>query len=90
MAVREPWDMGEAVRVAVRGRLPAGLAVDFYAEETWRIRRRRRGVWRVWGEAYAGSGDLRLIIRFCALVRLTPAGWRVRRMDTATGLMTAE
>ena len=86
----EVWDMAEAVRRAVRDRLPAGLAVDFYAEETWRIRRRRRGVWRVWGEAYAGSGDLRLIIRFCALVRLTPAGWRVRRMDTATGLMTAE
>ena len=90
MAVREPWDMGEAVRAAVKGRLPVGLAVAFSAEEMWRIRRRQRGVWRVWGEAYAGSGDLRLIIRFCALVRLTPEGWRVRRVDTATGLMTAE
>lgn len=90
MAVQEPWDMGEAVRAAVRSRLPAGLAVAFSAEETWRIRRRRQGVWRVWGEAYAGSGDIRLIIRFCALVRLTPAGWRVRRVDTATGLMAAE
>ena len=90
MALQEPWDMAEAVRSAVRSRLPAGLAVAFSAEETWRIRRKRRGVWRVWGEAYAGSGDLRLIIRFCALVRLTPAGWRVRRVDTATGLMAAE
>lgn len=90
MAVQEPWDMGEAVCAAVRGRLPAGLAVTLSAEETWRIRRRRQGVWRVWGEAYAGSGDIRLIIRFCALVRLTPEGWRVRRVDTATGLMTAE
>ena len=90
MAVQEPWYMGETVRNAVRSRLPAGLAVAFSAEETWRIQRKRRGVWRVWGEAYAGSGDLRLIIRFYALVRLTPAGWRVRRVDTATGLMTAE
>ena len=90
MAVREPWDMGEAVRAAVRGRLPAGLAVDFYAEETWRIRRRRRGMWRVWGEAYAGSGDLRLMIRFCAHVRLTPMGWRTQRVDSVTGLMAAE
>ena len=90
MAVREPWDMGEAVRAAVKGRLPVGLAVAFSAEETWRIRRRRRGGWHVWGEAQAGSGDLRLMIRFCAIVRLTPAGWRVRRVDTATGLMTVE
>lgn len=90
MAVQEPWDMAEAVRSAVRSRLPAGLVVAFSAEETWRIRRRRQGVWRVWGEAYAGSGDLRLIIRFCTLVRLTPAGWRVRRVDTANSLMAAE
>ena len=82
--------MAEAVCAAVRDRLPAGVAVTFAAEETWRIRRRRRGVWRVWGEAYAGSGDLRLIIRFCALVRLTPAGWRVQRVDTANSLMAAE
>ncbi|MGN0764599.1 MAG: hypothetical protein ACI4MK_14465 [Aristaeellaceae bacterium] len=88
--MQESWDMGEAVRAAVRSRLPAGLAVAFSAEETWRIRRRRQGVWRVWGEVQAGSGDLRLIIRFCAHVRLTPAGWRVRRVDTATGLMAAE
>ena len=86
----EVWDMAEAVRRAVRDRLPAGLSVAFSAEDTWRIRRRRRGVWHVWGEAYAGSGDLRLMIRFCAIVRLTPAGWRVRRVDTATGLMTVE
>ena len=90
MAVQEPWDMGEAVRAAVRSKLPGGVAVGFLPEERWRIRRRRRGVWHVWGEAQAGSGDLRLIIRFCALVRLTPAGWRVRRVDTATGLMAAE
>ena len=90
MAVQEPWDMGETVRNAVHSRLPAGLAVAFSAEEMWRIRRRRRGVWRVWGEAYAGSSDLRLIIRFCALVRLTPAGRRVRRVDTANSLMAAE
>ena len=62
----------------------------FSAEETWRIRRRRRGMWRVWGEAYAGSGDLRLMIRFCAHVRLTPMGWRRQRVDTVTGLMAAE
>ena len=88
--MQEPWDMGETVRNAVRSRLPAGLAVAFSAEATWRIRRRRQCVWRVWGEAYAGSGDLRLMIRFCAIVRLTPAGWRVRRVDTATGFMTVE
>ena len=88
--MQEPWDMGETVRNAVRSRLPAGLAVAFSAEATWRIRRRRQGVWRVWGEAYAGSGDLRLMIRFCAIVRLPPAGWRVRRVDTATGFMTVE
>ena len=88
--MQEPWDMGEAVRAAVRSRLPAGLAVAFSAEDTWRIRRRRRGMWRVWGEAYAGSGDLRLMIRFCAHVRLTPMGWRRQRVDTVTGLMAAE
>ena len=86
----EVWDMAEAVRRAVRDRLPAGLAVAFSAEDTWRIRRRRRGVWHVWGEAYAGSGDLRLMIRFCAHVRLTPMGWRTQRVDTVTGLMAAE
>ena len=88
--MQEPWNMGEAVRAAVRSRLPAGLAVAFSAEDTWRIRRRRRGVWRVWGEAQAGSGDVWLMIRFCAIIRLTPAGWRVRRVDTATSLMAAE
>ena len=86
----EVWDMAEAVRRAVRDRLPGGVTVSFLPEERWRIWRRRRGVWRVWGEAQAGSGDVRLMIRFCAIIRLTPAGWRVRRVDTATGLMTVE
>ena len=84
------WDMVEVMRNAVRSRLPAGGAVAFPAEGRWRIRRRRRGMWRVWGEAYAGSGDLRLMIRFCAHVRLTPMGWRRQRVDTVTGLMAAE
>ncbi|MGN1019124.1 MAG: hypothetical protein ACI4O7_02020 [Aristaeellaceae bacterium] len=79
--------MGEAVRGAVSARLPAGMAVTFSAEETWRIRRRRQGVWRFWGEAYVGSGGVRLTIRFCAVVQLTPSGWRVRRVDTLAGPM---
>lgn len=90
MAVERAWDMVEVMRNAVRSRLPGGVAVGFLPEERWRIRRRRRGMWRVWGEAYAGSGDLRLIIRFCAHVRLTPMGWRTQRVDSVTGLMAAE
>ncbi|MGN0747027.1 MAG: hypothetical protein ACI4ML_10165 [Aristaeellaceae bacterium] len=88
--MREAWDMGEAVRCAIRSRLPAGLAVTFPPEETLRIRRRRQGAWRVWGEAQARSGGLRLTIRFCALVRQTPAGWRVCRVDMATSLAERE
>ena len=87
--MEERGDMGEAVRMALRSRLPAGVTLRFPPEDTWRIRQ-QRGTCRVLGEAWAAGGGEQLHIRFCAVARHSPAGWQVLRVDMVTGLAERE